>query len=256
MAARETTAPVGHPRLALVPRLLRCPDLLDDNRLGSGHDMPPVDSSLVGQSDCDATVPVIVAALVDRRGVVALPRHAVPPLRLVRSSSRKVTSASAGNRRSRPIRMDLTAPELTSAYPMVRPLPGRSAASSTVRTRGSELVAGPCGNKLMISASVIARKPAPSAPADLESAWRVKPPRIKSRRHRQCYGSTPVSEICADGSFCQRSRRWSQLDGLQGLTSQANMVQGLNTRVTRWGRRGQPASPSPGTSDSSVRPSG
>ena len=53
------------------------------------------------------------------------------------SSSRKVTKASAGIRRKRPIRTDSTAPELTSAYMSVVPTPSRSAACSTVITSGN-----------------------------------------------------------------------------------------------------------------------
>lgn len=68
LRARPDRPAVGDlTELALVPRLLRCPDLLDDNRLGSGDDVPPVDSSLVGQSDGDAAVPVIVATLLELR---------------------------------------------------------------------------------------------------------------------------------------------------------------------------------------------
>src|SRR5215216_3045640 len=125
--------------LPSIAGLLQRLDALDNLRLGCRGHMTAIRAPLIRETNCDASMPTPVAAFVDRRPPVALPapRHPAPAPIPLRSSSRKVTKASAGIRRKRPIRTDSTAPEPTSAYMTVLPTPSRSAASSTVKTSGS-----------------------------------------------------------------------------------------------------------------------
>ena len=125
--------------LPSIASLLQRPYSLDNLRLGGRGNMTAIRASLIRETNCDASVPTPIAAFVDRRPPVALtaPRDPAPAPMPLRSSSRKVTKASAGTRRKRPIRTDSTAPELTSAYMTVLPTPSRWAASSTVKTSGS-----------------------------------------------------------------------------------------------------------------------
>jgi hypothetical protein len=125
--------------LPSIASLLQRLHSLDNLRLGCRGHMTAIRASLIRETNCDASMPTPVAAFVDRRAPVPLtaPRHPAPAPLPLQGSSRKVTKASAGTRRKRPIRTDSTAPELTSAYMTVLPTPSRSAASSTVNTSGN-----------------------------------------------------------------------------------------------------------------------
>lgn len=143
--------PVGEPRLhgprlasladgPLVALALQVADDLGDLGAGLAADVAPVRGAVVFDADGDVAVPTTVLAPEDRGGTVglaglggkglghaAVPKSDAPSWRV-----RKSFTASAGMRRRLPILTEAISPAETYSYSLVRPMPRRRAASSTV----------------------------------------------------------------------------------------------------------------------------